>query len=119
MAWVVLAPVRATEADLGVDEARGATRMTTARARACRRGSSACEASVPHRTGPFQDRSELGLAKTGHRRRGLAGRGLVNVEFRGRMSRSGKRKRNEKGGEGERKRKKKKRKVGERKISLG
>ena len=50
---------------------------------------------------------------------GLAREGLVGVEFWGRMSRSGERKRREKGGKGERKKKKRKKKnVRERKISL-
>ena len=44
----VLVRGRAVEADLSTDEARGATGMTAAHARACRRGSSARGASVLH-----------------------------------------------------------------------
>ena len=71
------------EVDLGADEARGAMGMTTARVRVYGRGSTTREESVSHLSRPLQGRFELGLAKVGHRRRGMARRGLVGTEFRG------------------------------------
>ena len=53
--------------------------------------------------------SELGLAKVGHRRHGLAGKGLVSVGFVGEKGRSRKEK---KGGERERKEKERERGLG-------
>ena len=112
MAWAVLAQCQVVGADLGADDAMGATRHRPLVRGHADEGRTR-RAYVLHASGLFLGESELGLAKVGRRRRGLAGGGLVGVGFVEEKGRSGKKK------EGKERERKEKEKKGKRETETG